>query len=139
MRLFTLEVVKHLHDLLRNGVFYALESEKLFEWSGVQQFRFLSLGLPRVFATYGVEADHPLQTERPAMSRAEVVDLNIEKIILRVETSSGVELCRKKSPYFVYGEGKPPIPKYKEVDSKKRKSSSSITMIGKKVEKCDEN
>lgn len=49
------------------------------------------------------------QVERPAMSRAEIVELNREGKVLREELSFGGDLCLEKDQSSVYGGRGPPV------------------------------
>lgn len=61
MRLLTLEFCKHLHGFLGNSTLDAVEDEKIFEWSAVQQLCFSAPALALVFATFGDETVLSLQ------------------------------------------------------------------------------
>lgn len=51
MRVLTLELIKHLHDFFENKSLYAVEDDKLTEWSVAVQFRLTAPVLPLVLAT----------------------------------------------------------------------------------------
>lgn len=85
---------------------YGPEDEKLFRCSAEQQSRFTALALPLLFETREDEFAHPQQVERPAISGAEVVELDDEENAVRAEASLRVELCLEKGPSLVYEEGR---------------------------------
>lgn len=97
----------------------------------MQQFSFTAPALSIVFATLENEIAHPVHIERPARSRAKVVELDDEENFVRAEAICGVKRCLEDGPSLLYGRGDPPVPKVKEVGSKKRKDSSSLISIGK--------
>lgn len=108
-----------------------LVADKWFEWSAVQQFRFTSPALPLLFATLGDGDPHPLEIERPALSRSEVVELDDKENVFGAEASSRVELYQEESSCFVFGEGGPPAPQARKMGLKKRKLPSSMISTGR--------
>lgn len=96
---------------------------------------FTATALPLLLATFKNVAAFPLQIERPARSLPEVVELNDKVSFVREEASSRAEVCLKKGPLLVYGDGQLPDSKTEEVGSKKRKFSSSVTWIRKRKSK----
>lgn len=71
---------------------HALEDDRLFDWSVVQQFCSTASALPPGSATLGNELAHPMQTERPAGSGSEVVELYDEVNVVSADAPSGVGL-----------------------------------------------
>lgn len=64
MRLLTVEFFKYLHALLGSNVLYALENEKLLQWSAVEQFYFTASVLQPVIASSKDGTARPLQNRR---------------------------------------------------------------------------
>lgn len=54
-------------------------------------------------AIFGNDTGHPVQSERPARSPAEIVDLDGERHVVSAEASSGDRLCVEEGPSFMYG------------------------------------
>lgn len=131
MLLLTLKFFKHLHCVLENNTLHVLEKDKLFEWSPVQQLCLMAPALPLAFATPGDDTTHTLQIWRPSASCAELVNLESKENTMRGEASSGVALCLKESVFLLYGREKRPVLKIREMSSKTRKLSSSMTSTGK--------
>lgn len=123
MRLLALEVSRHLLGPSENSTLYAVKNDWLFECSAAHQSGFTVSALLLVFATHGDPAGHPMQVARPAMSRAEIVDLDDERSVVRAEASSVVQLCLEDGTSIVYGEGRPPVLKGEEMASKKKAHS----------------
>lgn len=94
-------------------VCYALENEKLFKWSAVQQFYFTASALPLVSATLGIEGARSLHIKRPATSGTEVKELDDQGNGVRGKASSEVELCLGENSSSIYGGGEKPDPKAK--------------------------
>lgn len=67
----------------------------------MQQLCFTALALPLVFLTLGDETAQFLQTERPAMSPSQVVELDDKKNAVRGEASSRVKFCLEKGSDLV--------------------------------------
>lgn len=64
--------------------------------------------MPLVIAALRDENASPLQIERSATARAEIVELEDEGVFLLGESSSGVELYLEKGPSHVYKGGEQP-------------------------------
>lgn len=133
--LHVLEFFKHLHGLLKNNTLYALKNDKLLEWGTVQNFQLAVSALSPVAATVGNRSAHPPQIERPAVSCEKVVELNHEGIVVRGKALSAVQLSLEKSLSLVYGGEQSPIPKIKEIGSKKKRLLFSMILVGKKKRK----
>lgn len=93
MRLLTVEFFKSLHGLLGNNALYALDDERLFECTTMQQFCFTASALSLGLAGLGDEIANPLRVELPAGSCAKVVELDDDGNVKGAEASSGVGLC----------------------------------------------
>lgn len=98
----------------------------------MRQLGLTTLALSLVFAISGNETPQSLHIERPALSRANVVELDVEEITVGGEASSGVRLCQEKSLSLLDGAGKPRAPKSRQLVSKKRKVSSSMISINER-------
>lgn len=85
-----------------------------------------------MFETFGDEVAHPLQIGRPAWSRAEVVEVDDEGIVVRAKGSLKLELGLEENPSFWYEEEEPSVPYDKRVCSRKRRLSSSKIRTGKR-------
>lgn len=60
------------------------------------------------------------------------MELDDQENVSREEASFGVELCLEKVLFFVYREGKPPVPKVRGVGSKKKRLSLLMISARKK-------
>lgn len=101
VRLLTVKFFKQLQGLPENITMYAMEDDKLFEWSAVHWFSLTAPALLLLFATFEDEVGHPLQIDRRALSLAEIVKLDDVEVVVLGETSPGVALCREENPSFV--------------------------------------
>lgn len=63
---------------------------------------FTASALPLVFATFKDDTAYLLQFERPARSRAETVEFDIEGDVVQAENYSEAELCLKEGQPFSY-------------------------------------
>lgn len=133
--MLTLEFSKHLYGVLGVSRVYVAENYKLFEWGAVQQICFTSAALQLMFEALEGDTAHLLQIERPATSRADLVEFDNEEIMVRAEASSRVKLCVEGDPSLAYGK-KPRLPEHEEVGARKRKLSLSRAPIREKETKA---
>lgn len=70
----------------------------------MKQSCFACSALLPIFVTLGDETCHPLESEQPAQSLAEIVGLDDEGNVVRAEAFFGVELCLEKDPSLLYAE-----------------------------------
>lgn len=60
---------------------YALKDDKLSQWSAVRQLYFTALAFTLVFSAFQNETADSLQVERPATSRAALMELDDEGLL----------------------------------------------------------
>lgn len=117
-----------LHSFVGNSSLYAINKDRLLEWSSVKQLRFTAPALSVMLALLLRKVSHSLHLERHAVERPEIIEMDDEESALtRPPTSAEVGLSLEKHRPLVYTSEAALFDSVHSSLVQKRKPSSSKT------------